>query len=169
MDRFLRFYPVAKLLSNSTMGRKVDVSSSLPMFQSMVCYFHSLRTVTKAEFPHRALECDKTTDFMTTTKQIGEGKGRGCWCSLISNSMQTQNKANRREKGSLGFTNPVQSTSSREVKAGTGKPAFYLFLSAFFLTKLFTSHSKIYSKNHGEYCVPTYTQLAFLYHLGPPI
>lgn len=106
------------------MGRKVEFSSNLLRFQSMVCCFHLLRTVTKAEFPYRALECDKTTDFMTTAKQTGGGKGRGYWCSLISNSMQTLNKANRRGKGSLGFTNPVQSTSSRKVTAGTGNLLF---------------------------------------------
>lgn len=46
--------------------------------------------------------------------------------------MQTLNKANERGKGSRGFTNPVQSISSREVKAGTAKPAIYLFFSDFF-------------------------------------
>lgn len=44
VDRFLRFYPVAKLQKYSTAERKVDVSSSL---QSMVCCLHFLRTVTR--------------------------------------------------------------------------------------------------------------------------
>lgn len=69
---------------------------------------------------------------MTTRKQTGGGQERGWWCSLISNGMQTLNKANERGKGSRGFTNPVQSISSREVKAGTAKPAIYLFFSDFF-------------------------------------